>query len=261
MTKNWQRQPQDQDQRERIDRIIQRQAELSPTENKYQLKLWNYSELKPYYSVNDYYVFEYKHYYGDAFCSLTPEDYDRLEGYCTEKIQVFWSNLDKYENWDVYHFSLRFTLIKKYPNPQDGEHQRLYLYAHIQKEGIQLFLRPIDSESEAADLKRLESNARLQYDLKEFFLCYPIFSARSLITDIINCKELTGYRGDQNCITFCLWAIKTFTPLKKMGPKSELLSERILAKYQDMGIPGMVMKYIVWNGICIGASWAIGRRR
>ncbi|TNV76206.1 hypothetical protein FGO68_gene8643 [Halteria grandinella] len=147
----------------------------------------------------------------------------------------------------MYHFSVRVTLLKK--GNQSGKEERMYL------QGIHLYLRTIDSPSEQFDLSRLKSNGRLQFQEGEHFQCLPQKCAREAITLIINCKELTGYQANQNCITFSIGVIQKPTGLQRCDQQSDLVAERMLAKYQDLNIIDIGWKFVIVNGVSQGLNW------
>ena len=66
-----------------------------------------------------------------------------------------------------------------------------------------------------------------------------------MISQIMNCQEMKGYGLKNNCVTFCIWAITSFTQKQALDKESYMESERFLAKFQGQTLISMMMKHIV----------------
>ncbi|TNV76299.1 hypothetical protein FGO68_gene198 [Halteria grandinella] len=220
-------------------------ATLSPHLNPRKLKPFDYSTSSPQYS--DSYLFKYGYFYGDSQCALSQLDYALIESYYTEKIEVFWSNLDAREKWEAYHFSVRVTFVKK-EEPQ-SEGQRVYVYAQIVREGLQVYIRQQIADNnpyiEQDDLHNLKAKGFLRFIPNEYFPCQPIHDARYFLTCLINCKELSGYGGQKHCVSFVIWVVEEFSEAKVIWIGSKLETERILAKYKGKSVIGIGWKFVI----------------
>lgn len=96
----------------------------------------------------------------------------------------------------IFHFSLRFMLTnpdQKYP---------LYLYAHVVNNGIEFFIRNFEND-DTEDIEQLKTKQNLPVHAGEAIPSLQNISGQSLVTYIVNMKEVKTLNLNNNCISFC----------------------------------------------------------